>query len=126
LLYCGAFDGAWKPPWSLDELLPESSEELPDESDEPDEPDEPLDPDELEPDVELEPLELELFPVLVTAAWLVPGRITATAPAASTLATPTVTVVVFSRRRPCSRSATACATWRARTCRVLCFSQLFT
>jgi hypothetical protein len=89
-LNCGVFDGAWIPLWSLDELLPELSEEL--------------DPFDVEFDVE---------PVPVTAAWLVPGRTTATAPAASTLATDTATVVVFSRRLPCSRSATACATRRA-------------
>lgn len=66
----------------------------------------------------LESLELELddelLPVLVVAAWLlVPGRTAATTPATATLARVTVTVVAFSRRRPCSRSATACATWRA-------------
>jgi len=103
-LYCGVFDGAWIPLWSLDELLPELSEE-PLESLEPVEP-------ELDEPEELAPFDVE--PVPVTAAWLVPGRITATAPAASTLATDTATVVVFSRRRPCSRSATACATRRAR------------
>jgi hypothetical protein len=120
LLYCGEFDGAWRPPESLDELLPESLEE-------PSEPDDP----ELDDPEELDPLEVELLPF--TAAWLVPGRITATAPAASTLTTDTVTVVAFSRRRPSSRSATASATRRAacavcaaRRPRSVCFSQLFT
>jgi hypothetical protein len=122
LLYCGAVVGAWMP---LDELLPELFEEPSLEPDElePDElePDE-VDPDELEPDEldfdelepeELDPVDVELLPLLVTAAWLVPGRATAIAPAASTLAADTATVVVFSRRRPSSRVATACATWRA-------------
>jgi hypothetical protein len=96
---CGGLAGVWKPPWLLDELL--------------------LDPLELldEPELELELDELELgdepLPVPVTAAWLAPGRMTATTPATATLAKDTVTVVAFSRRRPSSRSATACATWRA-------------
>jgi len=70
----------------------------------------------LEPPVLLEPLlldELELddeLPVPVTAAWVDPGRIAATTPATTTLAKDTDTVVAFSRRRPSSRSATACAT----------------
>jgi hypothetical protein len=63
-------------------------------------------PDELE-------LDDELLPVLVTAAWVEPGRTAAMTPATATLAKDTDTVVAFSRRRPCSRSATACATWRA-------------
>jgi hypothetical protein len=63
-------------------------------------------PDELE-------LDDELLPVPVTAAWVDPGRIAATTPATTTLAKDTDTVVAFSRRRPSSRSATACATWRA-------------
>jgi hypothetical protein len=74
----------------------------------------PLDPVELslDPECEVEPVdELELgedlLPVLVTAAWLDPGRVTATTPAAATLARDTVAVVALSRRRPCSRSATA-------------------
>jgi len=124
LLYCGELAGAWKPPESLDELLPESLEDPP-ELDDPE-----LDDPELDDPEELDPLEVELP---LAAAWLVPGRITATAPAASTLATDTVTVVAFSRRRPSSRSATACATRRA-ACAVCaagrpcpaCFSQLFT
>jgi len=51
--------------------------------------------------------------VPVTAACVEPGRETATAPAAATLAKPTVTVVAFRRRLPSSRSATACITLRA-------------
>jgi hypothetical protein len=104
---CTPLDGAWRP--LLDELLLDPSEELPDE------PLDPLDPLELEPDVEpLDGLELDddLVPVLVVAAWLVPGRVAATTPATATLAKDTVTVVAFSRRRPCSRSATARATCR--------------
>jgi hypothetical protein len=53
--------------------------------------------------------ELEL-PVVLCAE---PGSAAATAPAASTLATPTVAVAVFSLRRPRSRSATARETCRA-------------
>ena len=49
--------------------------------------------------------------VLVTAACVEPGSATATAPAAITLANPTVAVVAFSRRRPRSRSATAREMW---------------
>jgi hypothetical protein len=57
-------DGAWKPPWLLEELLFDPSDELIDE---------PPDPLELVPEPDVEPLdELELddapLPVLVTAA----------------------------------------------------------
>jgi hypothetical protein len=98
-------DGAWKP--LLDELLLDPSDEL---LDEPADPADPLEPEpDVEPPDELE-LDDELLPVLVTAAWLEPGRIAATTPATATLAKDTVTVVALSRRRPCSRSATACAT----------------
>ena len=55
------------------------------------------------------PDELELLVVLCVE----PGSAAATAPAASRLATPTVAVVVFSLRRPRSRSATARETRRA-------------
>lgn len=135
LLYCGELAGACKPPWSLEELLPELVEEPSLDPVEP-EPEE-LEPEELEPE-ELDPLDVEPLPVPCTAAWLVPGRTAATAPAASTLATDTATVVVFSRRRPSSRSATAWATRRACAARAaragcaagwsrsVCFSQLFT
>lgn len=55
------------------------------------------------------PDELELLVVVCVE----PGSTAATAPAASRLATPTVAVVVFSLRRPRSRSATARETCRA-------------
>jgi hypothetical protein len=101
---CGALAGAWKPPWSLDELLL-------DPVDDPSEPlDDPLDEPWL-PDDEL-PDELVPVPELFTDVWVAPGRPAATAPTAATLARVTVTVVAFSRRLPCSRSATARATWR--------------
>lgn len=102
-------DGAWSP--LFDELLLDPPDELLDE------PLEPLDPVELDPEFDVEPvdeleLDEDLLPVLV-AAWLVPGSITATTPATATLARDTVVVVAFSRRRPCSRSATPRATCRA-------------
>jgi hypothetical protein len=53
----------------------------------------------------------ELEPLVVVC--VEPGSAAATAPAASRLATPTVAVVVFSLRRPRSRSATARETGRA-------------
>ena len=59
------------------------------------------------PEAEVEPLEC------VDALLVEPGSTAATAPAASRLATPTVAVVVFSLRRPRSRSATARETCRA-------------
>ncbi len=72
----------------------------------------------VEPELDVGPVdELELDedlpPVLVVAAWLDAGSTTATTPARATLASDTVVVVAFSRRRPCSRSATARATCRA-------------
>ena len=99
----------WRP--LFDELLLDPFDELLDE------PLEPLDPLELVPEFDVAPVdELELgedlLPVLVVAAWLDPGSITATTPATATLASDTVVVVAFSRRRPCSRSATARATCR--------------
>lgn len=105
-------DGAWSP--LFDELLLDPSDEL---LDEPVDPVDPVDPLELVPEFDVDPVdELELdealLPVLA-AAWLVPGSITATTPATATLASDTVVVVAFSRRRPCSRSATARATCRA-------------
>ncbi len=51
-------------------------------------------------------------PEVFTAACVDPGRTAITTPATTTLAKDTVTVVVFSRRRPCSRAATACASLR--------------
>jgi hypothetical protein len=101
LLTCGGLAGAWIPPWLVDELLFDPPELL-----DPPELPELLLLDELEPDD-------ELLPVLVTAAWVDPGRTAMMTPAAATLARDTDTVAVFSRRRPSSRSATACATWRA-------------
>lgn len=69
----------------------------------------------LDPEFEVEPvdgleLDEDLLPVLMPVAWLDPGRVTATTPATATLAKDTVAVVALSRRRPCSRSATARAT----------------
>jgi hypothetical protein len=109
---CTPLDGAWSP--LFDELLLDPSDEL---LDEPPEPLDPVDPLELVPEFDVEPvdeleLDEDLLPVLV-AAWLVPGSITATAPATATLARDTVVVVAFSRRRPCARSATPRATCRA-------------
>ena len=94
-----------------DELVPDDDELVPDVDDPLPDDDEPL-PDEPVPD-EPVPDDDELLPVCVTAAWLEPGSIAATAPAATTLAAVRVTVVALSRRRPCARSATPCATWRA-------------
>jgi hypothetical protein len=99
---CGELAGAWKPPWSLDELLLDPLD---------DDPSDPLDEPWLADD-ELADDELVPVPELFTDAWLAPGRPAATAPTAATLARVTVTVVAFSRRLPCSRSATARATWR--------------
>jgi hypothetical protein len=67
------------------------------------------------------PLPRDDVPVLVLVDELLvlvlvcvePGRTAATAPAASTLAKPTVAVAVFSLRRPRSRSATARDIWRS-------------
>ena len=50
---------------------------------------------------------------LVTDACVEPGSTATTTPAATTEANETVIVVAFSRRLPCSRSATACASLRA-------------
>ncbi|MDX6342409.1 MAG: acetyl-CoA synthetase [Trebonia sp.] len=107
----------WRP--LLDELLLDPFDELLDE---------PVDPLELVPEFEValvDELELgeDLLPVLVVAAWLDPGSITATTPATATLASDTVVVVAFSRRRPRSRSATARATCRPASWSV---PQLFT
>ena len=96
-------------------MLDEFDELEPDEFDE-------LEPDEFEPEPELADPVPVLAPVLgveveplecVDALLVEPGSTAATAPAASRLATPTVAVVVFSLRRPRSRSATARETCRA-------------
>lgn len=67
---------------------------------------------------ELEELEEDDVPLSdevpdVTDACVEPGSTASTAPAATTEAKDTVIVVAFSRRLPCSRSATARAIWRA-------------
>jgi hypothetical protein len=112
--------------WRVDELdeLLELLEELEDEPDEPEEPEElvpdelvpeELVPDEPVPDVvpdELDELLLVDDPESLTEAWVAPGRTATSAPAAATLAKDAVTVVAVSRRRPCSRSATARASRR--------------
>lgn len=54
---------------------------------------------------------------VLAAACVEPGSATATAPAATTLAKPTVAVVAFRRRLPRSRSATARETLRPRLSR---------
>ncbi|HWG01146.1 MAG TPA: hypothetical protein VG164_04775, partial [Trebonia sp.] len=90
----------------LEEPLPLPDEPLLDDFDEvpaePADPDFPVDADPV-PCTDPEPC---ADPVLV-AARVAPGSMTAITPAAAKLATPTPVVVVFSRRRPCSRSATA-------------------
>src|SRR6202034_2095757 len=76
---------------------------------------------EFEPPLDVPPLDDEPpvpvltdeLPVLVPVACTEPGSTAATAPAATTLATPTVAVAAFSLRLPRSRSATAWDTWRA-------------
>jgi hypothetical protein len=87
------------------------------------EPGEPALPAELEfePALALPSLDLPLpaggLLVLVLAELVLvcvePGSTAATAPAATTLAKPTVAVAVFSLRLPRSRSATARDTWRS-------------
>src|SRR5450756_1042894 len=70
-------------------------------------------PDVLLPDVLLpDVLLVEEVPEVFTVACVDPGRTATTTPAPTTLAKDTVTGVVFRRRRPCSRSATACASLR--------------
>ena len=101
----GAEVGAWR---LLDEF--EEFEEF-DELDEFEELEEPDESEELVPESSEPPvaaaLELLELPEVV-AVWCVePGSAAATAPAATTLAKPTVAVVAFSLRLPRSRSATA-------------------
>jgi hypothetical protein len=80
------------------------------------EPDEPeAEPDEEEPDEPvLVPVPvLDEVPESLVEACVAPGSTSSTAPATATLAKDAVTVVPVSRRRPCSRSATARASCRA-------------
>jgi hypothetical protein len=97
-----------------------------DEFDEFDEFDEPEEPEllaelEFEPALPLPDVPGDDVPVLVLADELPelvlvcvePGSTAATAPAASTLAKPTVAVAVFSLRLPRSRSSTPRDTWRS-------------
>jgi len=97
-------------------------EELDDELDEPDEPVPEDVPDvagvagvpvEVDEPDELDELLSDDVPEFLTEACVVPGRTATSAPATATLANDAVTVAVFSRRLPCSRSATACASRRA-------------
>jgi hypothetical protein len=122
-LDCTPPDDDWRP--LFDEVLLDPFDALHDE------PLDPVDPDELDPEPELDPVDvLELDEDLpVVAAWLDPGSTATTTPARATLARDTVVVVAFSRLRPCSRSATACSTWRAASrfaCPGVGSSQLFT
>jgi hypothetical protein len=108
--WTGVYAGAWRPP----ELAEEEEEEEPEPAEpepfeaEPDEP-EPAEPEPVPavpPDAPL-PAD-ELVELLEDAVlWVEPGSAAATAPAATTLAKPTVAVATFSRWRPRSRSATA-------------------
>jgi hypothetical protein len=95
--------------WRVDELLDELDELVPEElvpEDEvPDVPDVPDEVDELLSDDDPESL--------TEACVVAPGRAASTAPATATLAKDAATVVAVSRRLPCSRSATARASWRA-------------
>jgi hypothetical protein len=102
----GAEAGAWRLVDEFEEF--EELEEL-DEFEELEEPDEfeELVPESSELPVLVLALELLELPEVV-AVWCVePGSAAATAPAATTLAKPTVAVVAFSLRLPRSRSATA-------------------
>ena len=105
----GAEVGAWRLADELEEF--EELDEL-DEFEELEELEEPDESEELVPESSERPvlvLALELLePPEVVAVWCVePGSAAATAPAATTLAKPTVAVVAFSLRLPRSRSATA-------------------
>jgi hypothetical protein len=88
----------------LFELL-ELLERFDDVEEEPDEPDDPV-------LVEVVPDDV---PETLTEACVAPGSTATSAPATATLAKDAVTVVAFSRRLPCSRSATARASCRALT-----------
>ncbi len=106
--WTGTYVGACRLAGPLEELELELelAEELPDEP-------AGLEPPEVpvldEPELPVWELAGEL-PESVTVVCVEPGSPAATAPAAATLAKLTVTVVAFSRRRPRSRSATACET----------------
>jgi hypothetical protein len=98
----------------VDELL--ELLELPDELDEPDEPvpeDVPDVPDEVDDPDEVDELLSDDVPESLTEACVAPGSTATSAPATATLAKDAVTVVAVSRRLPCSRSATARASFRA-------------
>ena len=107
----------------LGELAGDWMEDEPDELlEELDEPEFELDEPEPEPELELEldvPDELEELLLvddpesLTVVACVAPGSTATSAPATATLANDAVTVVAVSRRRPCSRSATARASCRA-------------
>ncbi len=107
--WTGVDAGAWRPPWPAEEF-DEFEEPFEEAAPEPafDEP-----PDEV-PDAEPPEETLAFDDPCEEAAVLCvePGSAAATAPAATTLAKPTVAVVTFSLRRPRSRSATACETPR--------------
>jgi hypothetical protein len=94
----------------LDELDEELDEPVPVE-DVPDDPVEPVEP--VDPVLPVDELLLDDVPESLTEACVVaPGSTAITAPATATLAKDAVTVVAVSRRRPCSRSATARASCR--------------
>ena len=103
--------------WRVEELL-ELLElfELLDVEEEPDEPDEPVAVELLLDDV----------PESLTEACVAPGRTATSAPVTATLAKDAVTVVAFSRRLPCSRSATARASCRSPSypCQPVCHGRL--
>ena len=107
----GAEVGAWRLVDEFEEFDEFDEFEEFDELDEFEELEEPDESEELVPESSEPPvaaaLELLELPEVV-AVWCVePGSAAATAPAATTLAKPTVAVVAFSLRLPRSRSATA-------------------
>jgi hypothetical protein len=115
--WTGADAGAWKPPWPAEEFdeFEEPFEEAAPEPAFAAPPDEvPEEVPEEVPDAEPPEETLAFDEPREEAAVLCvePGSAAATAPAATTLAKPTVAVVTFSLRRPRSRSATACETPR--------------
>jgi hypothetical protein len=100
--WLGELAGDWR-------VLPELLELLDELEEEPDEPE----PDEEEPDEPVLVPVLDDVPESLVEACVAPGSTSNTAPATATLAKDAVTVVPVSRRRPCSRSATARASCRA-------------